>query len=100
MSFKKGDKKGKKSPSFTNSKTALFANLSTNTTSTTSTTGTGAGASMPEGARGKLLELFSQIEYQFEQVHVENTARKLVQSMLYNLALTNLIGDEHLHEAR
>lgn len=62
MSFKKTDKKGKKSPS----------GIARNTLSTSPPS---AGSScMPEGARAKLLELFGQIENQFEQMYADNSA--------------------------
>ena len=64
MSFKKTDKKGKKSPSG-------------NARNTLSTSPPGAGtSSMPDGARAKLLELFGQIESQFEQMYADNSACK------------------------
>ena len=75
MSFKKSDKKGKK-PSSRN-------NLSTSPPSASAATaspGTGSlpthGAAMPNGTRAKLLELFGQIEQQFEAMHTENIACK------------------------
>lgn len=60
MSFKKSDKKSKKSPR--------------------SPPGSGAGAVASgegPGPRAKLLELFGQIEQQFELMHTENIAREL-----------------------
>ena len=67
MSFKKSDKKGKKSPSGSNSRNAL----------STSPPGAASGyqqSSVPEASRAKLLELFGQIEQQFELMHCENIA--------------------------
>ena len=62
MSFKKS--KGKKSPS---GRGAL---------STSPPTGSGAAVpgSVSEGARAKLMELFGQIEQQFELLHTDNVA--------------------------
>ena len=62
MSFKKADKKSKKSP-----RNAL----------STSPPSAGTSGSLPEASRGKLLELFGQIEQQFELMHCENVACKL-----------------------
>ena len=69
MSFKKNDKKSKKSPGGGGSRNAL-------STSPPSSAGAGGGgnSAMPEGSRAKLLELFGQIEQQFELMHCENVA--------------------------
>lgn len=73
MSFKKSDKKGKK--------TSIGSSSSRNTFSGSPPCGSENSApGMPDGARAKLLELFGQIEQQFEAMHVENAACKFSKS--------------------
>lgn len=46
-------------------------------TTTTPPGGVGGGGSgLPEPVRGRLWELFGQIEREFEMLHTENAARK------------------------
>ncbi len=88
MSFKKGDKKSKKSPSgsnpsATNTRNVFSTSPPSLSVSTAAAGGGGGGggigeSAMPYGARTKLLELFGQIEQQFELMHFENSACKLV----------------------
>ena len=79
MSFKKSDKKNKK-PSSRNTLSISPPSASSAAIASGGQVPTTQNSSaMPDGTRAKLLELFGQIEQQFEVMHMENTARECCQ---------------------
>ena len=83
MSFKKKSKKPASNVASGSGRTPPRIFLGTYRTSSLTSPGVATGVGAPgdhgsaDGTRAKLLELFGQIEYQFELLHGENTAREL-----------------------
>ena len=77
MSFKKTEKKAKKNSSGGRGSGVSPPSSSLAAISAQSGSGAGGGV-LPEGTRTRLLELFAQIEHEFENVYSENAARELL----------------------
>ena len=84
MSFKRTEKKAKKSGSGGGPRGASSGASppSSNLVAVSQSGGSGAGPGgaggvLPEGARSKLWELFGHIEHEFEHLYSENAAREL-----------------------
>ena len=85
MSFKKTEKKTKKSTFGGARSASIGAGTSPPSSSlvsvSTQQSGSGAGSGtslLPEGAKSKLWELFGQIEHEFENLYSENAAREFL----------------------
>ena len=81
MSFKKIEKKAKKSTSGGGRNTSGTSGVSPPSSNlvavSSSQPGPGGGSGLlPEGTRSKLWELFGQIEHEFESLYSENAARE------------------------
>ena len=59
--------------------------------------GGGQAGALPEEPRRKLLELFGQIEQQFEQLYTENAARELAHSHTRMCTHTHTYTHTHAH---
>lgn len=79
MSFKRG--KGKKSTSASSVRNPQCASSSP------------PAATMPEEAKAKLQELFSQIEHQFELMHTDNAACEFCRLLSYRSVMHAVCGE-------
>lgn len=77
MSFRKTEKKAKKSSTGGRGSGVSPPSSSLVAVSAQQGAGGSGGGLLPEGTRSKLWELFGQIEHEFENLYSENAAREL-----------------------